>query len=1286
MKKPLIIAGVILCLIVCWSCSDTFISDMFGSDTVDLEIVLNMPGTSSAATRAVRTRVAGSNEYTDGQDGDTELQRYIGTNDVYILVFDASEAETKDSETLYAVPAITINGGNGDATRTVKGRLDKTETTMVLKVDVAVNLAENKCFGLSKTGDVRSRLQSMTGKTRKEVYEAMGAFSYPEADAENTYGVWNLDAESGGRYLPMWGSADSALQLGKDSEDTWYANCDLYRSVAKMGVTVDAGCTTFELREIYVYYINNEGKFVSSEEPSSVTTVQYEAPDVPEGTTHRDISHPLVYKGIDTSSYLERIYVTEADNETADTAVVMVVGGIYKGGKYGGEGLATTFNYYRIDMKDDAGGAVAPFNLIRNHSYLFNIKNADNPGTSDPDPRRAADGLEVEILDYTDVPMSGMNTQYTLTVNKSLFSFEGTTTDVGELYVTTDGTTGWELVTDWSDIADLPLEHVEAATSTPDWIHLEETGTEHTNNGDEVKIYVDANLEDEVRAGVFMIKAGSVLKFVHVVQNYDEAANCYIVTSAGDYDLKVNYRGNGTSTAWNGDDGSEKIDIDFNLTDSIQTADIKYVGIIWETADGFVTLAGDDDGDGIISTDEVPLSASGCISYSVHDVSLGKFGNWSGSVFDPGNGANALIGAYDSGGELLWSWHIWGVGDYAGGVGTDTWVVGVPDDETSSVTERDYVFMDRNLGAYSCLPGSASFGLLYQWGRKDPFIGAYRENREQEYRKVKKQYTKMYKKPMTGDDWSWGDYNDNGSISDDNSEALLVKSTIKNPTFILEDGLLSTDHTAEVAHGLWGTTSYEFVTPENGNKTMYDPCPAGYRMPSLNSFTIWDGTNDMWASSTMGGEGGGGGDGPGGGGPGGQTQAKRRRASGVAVEHAERTLRYVPVKKGDDFRSGSPSDDTTNSTHFEASFVSNAPFYGFWLDYANCGTFQDDYPLTSDGASYDVNYFDPDNPTDANAGYITGYVGTRPSWATWLPLAGIYNGTMDHFARAGMSDVMDDEPYLPSSSLQVTSVLWANSPTSTNGGNYPAGLLLHGTEGAYAPYDTEGNVFQYSGGTADGSGGGTGAEVETEGLGYWTTDTSGNSTTASIWWEGDENGVWKTAEGVSVSEWKDTDGLASGGRHFHSYADTNASTLANPSYAASVRCIRDKDEKVHKTEEVQYSDLSSYAEGTVLDLYEESMNVGGETAEDEIDLVIAYNEAWEVTSPGKKWISVSPSSGSTTSGGGATDTIKITYNGNTDYAPEDGEQAVITVYFLATGKTQNITVEYHSGTRPSDVN
>lgn len=81
---------------------------------------------------------------------------------------------------------------------------------------------------------------------------------------------------------------------------------------------------------------------------------------------------------------------------------------------------------------------------------------------------------------------------------------------------------------------------------------------------------------------------------------------------------------------------------------------------------------------------------------------------------------NGLIGAYDADGNLLWSWHVW-TAPY--------------DPEQDIVEWNGYRLMGRNLGALANANTTAeerlaSYGLFYQWGRKDPFIGAgsYRAN------------------------------------------------------------------------------------------------------------------------------------------------------------------------------------------------------------------------------------------------------------------------------------------------------------------------------------------------------------------------------------------------------------------------------------------------------------------------------------------------------------------------------------------------------------------------------
>lgn len=67
---------------------------------------------------------------------------------------------------------------------------------------------------------------------------------------------------------------------------------------------------------------------------------------------------------------------------------------------------------------------------------------------------------------------------------------------------------------------------------------------------------------------------------------------------------------------------------------------------------------------------------------------------------------NALIAVCDAHGNVEWSWHIW-----------------APEEEVKGVaTSTGYEVMNMNLGALNNNAGdAASYGMLYQWGRKDPF-------------------------------------------------------------------------------------------------------------------------------------------------------------------------------------------------------------------------------------------------------------------------------------------------------------------------------------------------------------------------------------------------------------------------------------------------------------------------------------------------------------------------------------------------------------------------------------
>lgn len=144
---------------------------------------------------------------------------------------------------------------------------------------------------------------------------------------------------------------------------------------------------------------------------------------------------------------------------------------------------------------------------------------------------------------------------------------------------------------------------------------------------------------------------------------------------------------------------------------------------------------------------------------------------------------NASIAAKDASGKILWSWHIWFTDYpkeqiYYNGAGT---------------------MMDRNLGAVSATPGDiGANGLYYQWGRKDPFVGV------------------------------WSFVGDSYKETDSSSDCGTIDFAVAHPTTFIEgryDWYYTSDGTVD-------------NTRWQSRKTIYDPCPAGWRVPDGG----WNGT------------------------------------------------------------------------------------------------------------------------------------------------------------------------------------------------------------------------------------------------------------------------------------------------------------------------------------------------------------------------------------------------------------------------------------------------------------
>ncbi|MDR3118202.1 MAG: fimbrillin family protein [Mediterranea sp.] len=135
----------------------------------------------------------------------------------------------------------------------------------------------------------------------------------------------------------------------------------------------------------------------------------------------------------------------------------------------------------------------------------------------------------------------------------------------------------------------------------------------------------------------------------------------------------------------------------------------------------------------------------------------------------------------------VWSYHIW-VTDYDPNTGNTFTHTGNTNNNGSN-----FVFMDRNLGAtFAGLGSGFGSGLFYQWGRKDPF-------------------------PSTGPVTK---------VSTTSAIGTVVH-TIKSPNIFYTAGSSSGNdwHYNLRKNDLWGHAI------DGGQKTIYDPCPAGWRVP-----------------------------------------------------------------------------------------------------------------------------------------------------------------------------------------------------------------------------------------------------------------------------------------------------------------------------------------------------------------------------------------------------------------------------------------------------------------------
>ena len=316
-------------------------------------------------------------------------------------------------------------------------------------------------------------------------------------------------------------------------------------------------------------------------------------------------------------------------------------------------------------------------------------------------------------------------------------------------------------------------------------------------------------------------------------------ANCYLITAPGYYKFKADVKGNGIVP-------SQLESVAGETAMAPKSALVLWYNTL-QTSNNWV--------------DESPVYVS-----SVSLDSDGYIRFYTPSVFVPGNVVIATFAeegvTYDNitvdenkcinNATLLWSWNIWAAEGYA--------------PEATAINADGNVFMDRNLGAPISGIGTTgnyepagAVGNYYQWGRKDPFPSvsdytSYLPCQNSNILFGTPTYTPIKALQINGQsskknlDGQMFGYRTNGANLDSNNAWNLIArddissdKTTKNGVYVS----YATEHPYKYvinkgnSFGGWFTwisdvdASYKsFWGDAEHQKTLFDPCPAGWRVSS----------------------------------------------------------------------------------------------------------------------------------------------------------------------------------------------------------------------------------------------------------------------------------------------------------------------------------------------------------------------------------------------------------------------------------------------------------------------
>lgn len=344
------------------SCNDVLGEE--GTSTCDdrttVRLTISFGGDSGAFSRDVDSPTAD-----DDLDYTTDAQAEIVTGDIYALVVDAST-----DKFLYRITDLKITEEPAEDddyyTRTLEGTM--IQTNQQVKIVLLANLIQDGIItvgtdAVTNKAAVEAIIDNYKGQAISNLYNAL-VYNYDGATTP-----WTLSGDNA-RRIPMWGQSQ-ATTVPPATDVT--LTCYLYRALAKVQIWVNdkEGIDGFVINSITVNDIHKKGYCVSQatnfdtdgpnydvDNDGDYEIFPYTSPSVPTDPG----SQTVTYSSLNVDKfYSDMIYLPEQVNIGATTPVTITVNYTYNN--------TTTDGTIKF-QKDGTGAA---FDVIRNHSYVFNI-------------------------------------------------------------------------------------------------------------------------------------------------------------------------------------------------------------------------------------------------------------------------------------------------------------------------------------------------------------------------------------------------------------------------------------------------------------------------------------------------------------------------------------------------------------------------------------------------------------------------------------------------------------------------------------------------------------------------------------------------------------------------------------------------------------------------------------------------------------------------------------------------------------------------------------------------